>query len=259
MRKTKAEARQTREALLAAALDVFYRRGVSHASLQEISAAAGLTRGALYWHFKNKEDLFDALFQQWSAEISTQLDSDIATASPDIWRNLLATSEQFLHRLADDADFRKFCHILHLNCEFTEDNHTIVALVQQYQAQWQQQLRQAFRICVQHGALHPDTDIEQAAFYCHATLKGILDIWLSTAAFDLKTTGLRLMTACRTTPICATTRSWRIARRLREFCIRIKGCLKLFRQPFVTAGPNQSIPYSMVTTKRTCLSTVRLS
>ena len=135
MRKTKAEAQQTREALLAAALDVFYRRSVSHASLHEIATAAGLTRGALYWHFKNKEDLFDALFQQWGAELNAHLDSDIATASPDIWRNLLAAAEQFLHRLADDADFRKFCHILHLNCKFTEDNQAIVTLVQQYQMQ----------------------------------------------------------------------------------------------------------------------------
>ena len=56
MRKTKEEAQQTRCNLLAAALTVFYHRGVAHTSLDEIAKAAGVTRGALYWHFKNKED-----------------------------------------------------------------------------------------------------------------------------------------------------------------------------------------------------------
>ena len=58
MRKTKEEAQQTRSNLLNAALNVFYERGVSKASLDEIAKTAGVTRGALYWHFKNKEDLF---------------------------------------------------------------------------------------------------------------------------------------------------------------------------------------------------------
>ena len=62
MRKTKEEAQQTRSNLLNAALNVFYERGVAQASLDEIAKAAGVTRGALYWHFKNKEDLFEALF-----------------------------------------------------------------------------------------------------------------------------------------------------------------------------------------------------
>ena len=56
MRKTKQEALQTRNNLLEAALIVFYDRGVAQASLDEIAKTAGVTRGALYWHFKNKED-----------------------------------------------------------------------------------------------------------------------------------------------------------------------------------------------------------
>ncbi len=54
MRKTKEEAQQTRSNLLNAALNVFYERGVSKVSLDEIAKTAGVTRGALYWHFKNK-------------------------------------------------------------------------------------------------------------------------------------------------------------------------------------------------------------
>jgi TetR/AcrR family acrAB operon transcriptional repressor len=52
-RKTKEEAQETRNAILDAAELVFQEHGVSHTSLAEIAAAAGVTRGAVYWHFAN--------------------------------------------------------------------------------------------------------------------------------------------------------------------------------------------------------------
>ena len=64
MRKTKQEAQKTRQHLLNAALEIFWRMGVTRATLQEIAQQAGVTRGALYWHFSNKEALFESLFEQ---------------------------------------------------------------------------------------------------------------------------------------------------------------------------------------------------
>ena len=60
-RKTKAEAAATREALLDAAEEVFLEKGVARTSLEQIARHAGMTRGAVYWHFKNKADLFQAM------------------------------------------------------------------------------------------------------------------------------------------------------------------------------------------------------
>ena len=54
MRRTKAEAEQTREDILNAAIDMFYKDGVSKTTLNGIATHAGVTRGAIYWHFKNK-------------------------------------------------------------------------------------------------------------------------------------------------------------------------------------------------------------
>jgi AcrR family transcriptional regulator len=64
VRRTKKEAAATRDALLDAALRVFRDRGVAHTSLEEVAAAAGVTRGAVYWHFKDKADLFTALCER---------------------------------------------------------------------------------------------------------------------------------------------------------------------------------------------------
>jgi AcrR family transcriptional regulator len=55
---------QTREHLLAAAAEVFAARGFHGATLDEVAAVAGFTKGAVYSNFKNKEDLFLALFKE---------------------------------------------------------------------------------------------------------------------------------------------------------------------------------------------------
>ncbi|HDP94960.1 MAG TPA: TetR family transcriptional regulator [Candidatus Aminicenantes bacterium] len=58
MRRTKEEAEETRQQLLRAALSLFGEKGFAATRLSEIATVAGMTRGAIYWHFKNKEDLF---------------------------------------------------------------------------------------------------------------------------------------------------------------------------------------------------------
>ncbi|MEG0976581.1 MAG: TetR family transcriptional regulator [Comamonas sp.] len=60
-RRTKAEADETRTKLLDAAERVFFEKGVARASLNEIAQRAGATRGAVYWHFKDKVDVFSSM------------------------------------------------------------------------------------------------------------------------------------------------------------------------------------------------------
>lgn len=61
-RKTKEQAQETRLQILEAAVVEFSARGVSATSLTDIANAAGVTRGAIYWHFKNKVDLFNEVW-----------------------------------------------------------------------------------------------------------------------------------------------------------------------------------------------------
>jgi len=64
-RPTQAERRaRTRKQLLDAANAVFVRRGFATASLDEIAESAGVSKGALYYNFAGKEDLFLALVEQ---------------------------------------------------------------------------------------------------------------------------------------------------------------------------------------------------
>ena len=71
MRRTKTEALKTKRISHACRIGYVLSEGIARTSLNEIAQAAGVTRGALYWHFKNKEDLFDALFQRICDDIES--------------------------------------------------------------------------------------------------------------------------------------------------------------------------------------------
>lgn len=67
MRRTKEEAAVTRAAVLKAALSVFSAKGYTTATLDDVAKAAKVTRGAIYWHFKSKADLYNTLTGELSA------------------------------------------------------------------------------------------------------------------------------------------------------------------------------------------------
>jgi TetR/AcrR family transcriptional regulator, acrAB operon repressor len=67
MRRTKEEAAVTRSKVLKAALSVFSSKGYAAATLDDVAAAANVTRGAIYWHFKSKADLYNTLTDELSA------------------------------------------------------------------------------------------------------------------------------------------------------------------------------------------------
>ena len=73
VRRTKQEALETREKLLDAAETLFQREGVSRTSLQQIAQEAGVTRGAVYWHFKDKAELFDAMMRRATMPLELRL------------------------------------------------------------------------------------------------------------------------------------------------------------------------------------------
>lgn len=64
MRRSKEDAEATREALLCAAEQLLAEKGIKNTRLEDVAAAVGVTRGAIYWHFKNKEELINAILER---------------------------------------------------------------------------------------------------------------------------------------------------------------------------------------------------
>ena len=97
-RRTKQDAQATREALLDAAERVFELRGVSHTSLAHIAEAAGLTRGAVYWHFKDKAALFNAMMER----VTLPMEDGVRVAASGAQDDPLAVTD--LYQVFDTSD-----------------------------------------------------------------------------------------------------------------------------------------------------------
>ena len=94
------QAAGTRARLLSIARQLFAERGFAATPTEEIVARAGVTRGALYYHFRNKEDLFSAVFEALQEEVAQRV-TMAATAEPDPWAAVLSGCEAFLDAYLD--------------------------------------------------------------------------------------------------------------------------------------------------------------
>lgn len=92
----------TRAALIAAGRALFAERGFADTATEEIVQRAGVTRGALYHHFKDKTDLFRAVVEQLEGEVTAKT-GEAALNAGGIWEGIIAATERFLDECLDPA------------------------------------------------------------------------------------------------------------------------------------------------------------
>src|SRR5438552_8475783 len=102
-RAARAQGREARDELLTAALRVFARRGYRQAGVDEIAAAAGYSKGALYWHFSGKEELLVALLEERIDAPMREMVALLGSAPPDRDMSVEAT-EEFGRQLSEQRE-----------------------------------------------------------------------------------------------------------------------------------------------------------
>ena len=177
VRKTKEEAQETRAAILDAAEIVFKERGVSRTSLAEIATAAGVTRGAVYWHFKNKADLFDAMIQR----VFGMMEDKLAELQGDADLNpvdlLVELALHFVDRVANDQRYYHLLEISWHKCEYvgemarSRDRHLECG------NRYLSLSEETFRIAQARGCLSASIDPRQAAVGLMAVVDGLVVNW----------------------------------------------------------------------------------
>ncbi|MFJ5364433.1 TetR/AcrR family transcriptional regulator [Pectobacterium punjabense] len=95
VRRTRAEMEETRATLLATARKVFSERGYADTSMDDLTAQASLTRGALYHHFGDKKGLLAAVVEQIDAEMDERLQAISDTAEDD-WEGFRCRCRAYL-------------------------------------------------------------------------------------------------------------------------------------------------------------------
>lgn len=183
-RKTREAALATREALVDAAERVFRREGVTRTSLAEIAAEAGVTRGAIYWHFRDKGELLDAMCQRTMLPLDAALAN--AAGADDPLATLRRLAVDALRQLAQDPRTQAVFEILFHKCELVGDVAERGAAHSTDRDECLVSVRRLFEAAVARGQLPADTDTALTAHAMHAFVIGVMHEWVrSPGDYDL--------------------------------------------------------------------------
>ncbi|MBA3507103.1 MAG: TetR family transcriptional regulator [Betaproteobacteria bacterium] len=186
MRKTRTEALKTRERLLDAAERVFCERGVSRTSLAELATAAGVTRGAVYWHFKDKAGVFRAMCDRATSPFATMIEQAGATAAADPLATLRGLCISGLQRLATDVRTQTVFGIIFHKCERVDELAGLASGHERDRTECTARLEDIVRQAASAGQLGANADATMATRALNAFLTGVMHEWLlRPRAYDL--------------------------------------------------------------------------
>jgi len=186
VRRTKVEAAETREQLLDAAERVFCDRGVARTSLTEVAAAAGMTRGAVYWHFRDKADLFGAMCERATSPLDAMLVEAGGRTHDDPLGAVRALAVSALSRLATDPRAQAVFEVIFHKSELTGELADIAGRQERDRCNCLSNVERILEQAVARAQLPADTDTALATRLLHAYLSGIMREWvLDKAAYDL--------------------------------------------------------------------------
>jgi TetR/AcrR family transcriptional regulator, acrAB operon repressor len=195
-RRTKQEAQATRSHILDTAELVFEQRGVSGTSLHEIAKAAGVTRGAIYWHFTDKADLFNAMMDRATMPLEESGDVCGFKRAPITIRQMRDGFVGVLRQVVGDPQMKRVFGIAKHKVEYVGETAAVGArhlrIRNECLADMERTLRQAMR----RGELSRRVPARAAAIGLHALLDGLLQDWmLDPAGFDLVRVGTQVLDA----------------------------------------------------------------
>ena len=187
VRRTKEEAQETRARILDAAEQVFYDKGVAHASLEEIAAAAQLTRGAIYWHFKDKAELFDAMMCRVVMPAEEMLERAECCGEVNPLELLRRATIDVLVRTTVDARVQRVFDIAYHKCEYVGDAAGVRERHIASQNECLKTIEAGFKACVAAGQLPKSVNPRVAAVGSMSLVSGLIANWvLDPQSFPLK-------------------------------------------------------------------------
>ena len=183
VRRTKDEAQETRNRILDAAEHVFSERGVSRTSLEDLAQAAGVTRGAIYWHFKDKSDLFAAMVNRVTLPMEAMVARSSDETVEDPLASLKACAVTCLKRTATDPQCQRVFDVVTHKCEYLGEMEGVMGRISSIQKGCVDRSEQAIRNAIKRGLLPAHVNPRLAAIGLDAMLFGLISNWLANPGY----------------------------------------------------------------------------
>jgi len=183
VRKTKEDAELTRQRIIDAAKVVFLTRGVSRSTLEHIASQAEVTRGAVYWHFKNKTEIFYAIRDRVFLPLIDRMDDTLA--SPSAKDDSLTQIENSLcdtiNELNENIEMRQIYEIMMIKCEYVDEFATVLQQILGNCSNITEKIQLAYERAKTENILAPTLSPNALALDTHLFFSGLLHMWVKDA------------------------------------------------------------------------------
>jgi len=189
-RKTKEEAQKTYHLLLDSAAMLFAQQGVSHTTLNDIARQASLTRGAVYWHFENKEDVIKGLWERDAAPTLEIFLQALSSPTPtDGTRHFSETIKQMLKVVVNNPKVSQAVRIVLNSAESTTHQTALQIYLEEKATRIYQSILDALIHLENRAQLNPQYTPQLLAAALWSYLHGLVDNNMQThiQQIDLKT------------------------------------------------------------------------
>ncbi|MDR0616206.1 MAG: TetR family transcriptional regulator [Synergistaceae bacterium] len=172
-RKTREEAMETREKLLESALEVMSEKPFSKVSMNEIAERIGLSKGAVYWHFKNKDDLLINLVEAICGEGKDDLGA--RGADFDSWNDLrLYFCGEMKKSIANDR-YKRLSMLMQRKVEWPRDvQERIFSLGRAWDKTERNMVENVMGKMLAGGAVREDVRTDEIAALITAIFRGLM-------------------------------------------------------------------------------------
>jgi TetR/AcrR family transcriptional regulator, acrAB operon repressor len=177
-RRTKEEAAATRDSILDAAEKLFVEQGVSRTTLQHIATAAGVTRGAIYWHFDDKGALFNAMMERAILPLEAEMQVLDQAESDDPLVDLRNHMLAVLDRTVNDPGARRVFEIATLKVEFVGEMDAVRQRRKDNMANWMTRADRRIRLAADKGLLSRHVDPSRVALALWIMIDGLIRNWM---------------------------------------------------------------------------------
>ena len=181
VRRTKLETEQTRRTILSAARATFLQRGMTGTTLEHVAGAAGVSRGAIYWHFENKKALFDAMRSEVCVPTLDRTDVTTLVAGVD-GDDPLGAVERFITAMLAEVtscvETRQTFEIMAFKCEYVAEFEKELDLHRIKSGEIRDVLAGVYRRARSAGVLRDEVTPKIAATSTLVFVMGLMRLWL---------------------------------------------------------------------------------